>query len=310
MPSNRRTSSSRGRKPALPNRSSEPHELPLPRTFPIAGTEIVPQQVWRIPDRHPRLPGPWKGEPDRLAWIDAATGYSCLILRQRSGALSGYVSVPVGHPLWGYEHDAVPPSLGISAHRGLNYSQYCDDSLAGTPGAALRICHTQHEAAAVDLMRERDPLDKFTDWVAHAGRDPLAEPELEPAKMAWWFGFSTDFPGDLEPLEQQVNHMGAEAPVYRDLSYVFTEVVGLAGQLHALTKANEPLAVAPPPPESLASPQARKRQKRDTAPGVDAGAPVRAGRGQNRQPPGNIFSAAPPRQNPLLPGKGGADEQA
>ncbi|ODS60635.1 MAG: hypothetical protein ABS48_00720 [Erythrobacter sp. SCN 68-10] len=162
--------------------------------------------------------------------------------------------------------------------------------------------------AAVDLMRERDPFDEQADRVAHAERDPLVEPELEPAKMAWWFGFSTDFPGDLEPLGQQVNQIGAEAPVYRDLSYVFTEVVGLAGQLHALTKANEPLAVAPPPMESLASPQARKRQKRDTAPGVDAGAPGLARRGQNRQPPGSIFSAAPPRQNPLLPGKGGADD--
>lgn len=52
MPKSTKPTPSRGRKQAMPDGSTKPHELALPRIFPIAGSEIVPEQIWRIPERH------------------------------------------------------------------------------------------------------------------------------------------------------------------------------------------------------------------------------------------------------------------
>jgi hypothetical protein len=41
---------------------------------------------------------PWETEPDYLNWIDANTGYACVIKRNpTTGALCGYVRLPGGH---------------------------------------------------------------------------------------------------------------------------------------------------------------------------------------------------------------------
>ncbi|PLK22438.1 hypothetical protein C0V72_14870 [Porphyrobacter sp. TH134] len=304
MPKSTKPTHSRGRKPAMPDGSTEPHELALPRIFPIAGSEIVPEQIWRIPERHPHSRGPWTGEPDRLGWTDAATGYSCLILRQHTGALSGYVAVPFGHPLWGFRHDAIPASLVLNPHRGLTYSQYCDDRFAGTPAAALRICHVDHPGRPVDLMREPDPLAESR---ARSGRSPTAEPKFQPDNMAWWLGFSTDRPGDLRPNNPATFPRGDDERVYRDLAYVFTEVVSLASQLHALAERTS--HVIAPPPTGLAPPPDREgNRKPATDPAADGGS-TRAI--QDRHRDGGASSGDLSRQVPkFLKKKGGTDEQA
>ena len=38
-------------------------------------------------------PGEWTDEPDKLQWVDEATGFDCLIVRNSLGALCGYVGV-------------------------------------------------------------------------------------------------------------------------------------------------------------------------------------------------------------------------
>ena len=103
----------------------------------IGDTEIRPLQLYRNPERHPRGAGPWTGEPDKLAWIDAATGLSCIILRQANGTLGGYVAVAPNHPLWGFAYDAIPAELDISAHRGLDYSESCREY----ERESIAICH-------------------------------------------------------------------------------------------------------------------------------------------------------------------------
>ena len=41
---------------------------------PLAGTDIMPVEVYRVPGRHPAGDGPWSAEPDKVSWIDPATG--------------------------------------------------------------------------------------------------------------------------------------------------------------------------------------------------------------------------------------------
>lgn len=58
----------------------------------------------------------WKNEPDMLSW---KTGeYHCVILRNWSGILCGYVGVKEDHPLYGKDYY----DLGFSCHGGLTYS--------------------------------------------------------------------------------------------------------------------------------------------------------------------------------------------
>lgn len=64
--------------------------------------------------------GPWQTEPDRLEWEH--DGMNCLIVRNLSGALCGYVGVPESHPWHGVHYDE--PSADV--HGGLNYGSACN----------------------------------------------------------------------------------------------------------------------------------------------------------------------------------------
>lgn len=66
--------------------------------------------------------GPWQNEPDKVEWIDEATGLDCLIVRhQPLGHLCGYVGVLENHPLCGVDYNDV----GLDVHGGLTYSSLC-----------------------------------------------------------------------------------------------------------------------------------------------------------------------------------------
>jgi hypothetical protein len=127
-----------------PTNNRVPAKVEPRKPYPIAGTAIVPTQLFHVPSRQPRQEGPWQDEPDKLAWIDKATGMPCIMLRARNGALSGYVAVSTEHPLFGYDYRAVPADLGIQLHGGLNYSAPCDEeadervSVCGIASADVR----------------------------------------------------------------------------------------------------------------------------------------------------------------------------
>lgn len=154
------------------------------------------QRTWTFPDIHPKTPGPWSDEPDKAQWVDDATGLDCLIVRNRLGALCGYVGVPPGHPWHGkdYGNEAL---WNIDVHGGLTFADACQEGKEDGYG----ICH-----------------------VPEPGR---------PAKV-WWFGFDCAHAGDLVPgmadsaAEIQVLR---ERDVYRDFDYVRAEVAQLAKQL-------------------------------------------------------------------------------
>ncbi|WP_054118349.1 hypothetical protein [Porphyrobacter sp. AAP60] len=188
--------------------------IALPQRLTLGDHEIHPEQILNISERRPYGEGPWKDEPDRVAWTDAATGYACLILRQKDGTLAGYVAIGSSHPLWGYEHDAIPPELGIRPHEGIDYAALCNQN--GPP--ALQICHVRH----VTRVQQSAPMASDS--------DAAGSPD------AWWFGFTCDKDGDLLPKGNFRNDKNREVGprVYRDIGYVADQVVHLADKLWAL----------------------------------------------------------------------------
>ncbi len=74
----------------------------------------------------PWEPGPWDNEPDRIEWRHC--GFACLIVRNDSGALCGYVGVPLDHPA------ITAPGDTFEVHGGLTFGGPC------RPGSP--ICHT------------------------------------------------------------------------------------------------------------------------------------------------------------------------
>jgi hypothetical protein len=87
-------------------------------------------------------PGPWHDEPDKLQWIDDATGFDCLIVRANSGALCGYVGVGPGHPLHGSDYCEVD----VDVHGGLTYSAGCDEGRQDRG-----ICHVPAPGRPADV---------------------------------------------------------------------------------------------------------------------------------------------------------------
>lgn len=188
----------------------------LPERLILGDHAIHPEQIMHIPERRPYGEGPWRDEPDRVAWRDVQTGYSCLILRQRNGALAGFVGVGPSHPLWGFERDAIPTALGISAHDGINYAALCDP----TRPSHLQICHVHHTTE----RQHQASISNRPDMADGGSVD------------AWWFGFACDSVGDFLPADSNQNDKRREdgPKTYRDIDYVASEVVKLAGKLKAL----------------------------------------------------------------------------
>jgi hypothetical protein len=209
------------------------------RDYAMRGGTVPAAEVYFVDDAKPRDEGPWIGEADKLAWVDAATGYECIVMRSNPrGYLSGYVGVPEGHPLFGWNHAAIPDELGVEVHGGLTYSRVCDEG--PSPRRRLvsevrRICHVYVEA----------PLVHATGHRAHPGQ--------------WWFGFQCDHVYDVVPGDRigTRRFMGAETEAeYRDDSYVVREVRNLAAQLRAIADGRPvPPREGPPIPAIGLDPQ-------------------------------------------------------
>lgn len=135
--------------------------------------------------------GAWIDEPDKVVWVDDATGLDCMIVRNHGGALCGYVGVPEGHAWHGKDYD----SLDVEVHGGLTYDGPCQH---GKDESEHAICHTS-----------RDGVDNVW-WL---GFDTAHLMDLCPAYRRL---------GD-------VWHSGHH-DIYRDLAYVTAEVTSLAKQ--------------------------------------------------------------------------------
>lgn len=193
--------------------------LVVGQLYPMRGITIRASEVYYVGDlRDRRSDGPSLDEADKVAWRDPATGYECIMMRDRDGGfLSGYVGVPADHPFYGSDFEALTSDLGIEVHGGLNYSQICEDG--PTPERHIiyesrRICHV-----AVGAV----PLRHGSDYRV--------------SDHAWWFGFSCDHIYDVIPMKpaQRGRFLSAETgAVYRDDAYVCNEIQNLAAQLKAI----------------------------------------------------------------------------
>lgn len=193
------------------------------KTYPIANTQLQATQIFRVPQRHPRGRGPWQHEVEKIAWRDPATCMACTILRQQDGALGGFVGVTEDHPLYGYNTDAVPGSLGISPHGGLSYAAQCDNG-----PEEISICHPSEQPPARARARTRK------------GPSNRSEGQGGDHRPLWWFGFTCDLNHDLVPGRRESAHdLGAEnGRTYRDEAYVYGQTCKLARQLTSLGKSD------------------------------------------------------------------------
>ncbi len=153
--------------------------------------------------------GPWKWEPDKIQWVDDATGLDCLMHRQpNSGHWCGYVGVSEGHPYFGIGYSdctKTPPceesycghSPDVDVHGGLTYAEFCQD----TDDESRGICHV--------------PLP---------GR---------PHKV-WWLGFDCWHSGDLAPNDRNDAPSSWRSGTYKTRRYVENECTSLARQIGAV----------------------------------------------------------------------------
>ena len=148
--------------------------------------------------------GPWDDEPDKVVWVDQATGLDCMAHRNGSGAWCGYVGVPEGHRAYERGYDDVPAVV----HGGLTFAGGCQET--GDP--AHGICHIPQEGRPAEVWWLGFDCAHFQDKM------PAMEARLKAlrAKDLVW----PARPDALDEFEQ-----------YRDLGYVMAECESLALQL-------------------------------------------------------------------------------
>ena len=140
--------------------------------------------------------GPWMNEPDKIQWLDEETNMPCLIVRNPSGALCGYVGVTSEHPAYGKDYSEV----NVDVHGGLTFAHTClhtDDNLS--------ICHVVEDG-------EDDNVWWFGFDTAHTG-------DLVPR-----------YNNDEKLKFMNEDFMGRPA-TYKNIAYVRRETLDLAKQL-------------------------------------------------------------------------------
>lgn len=122
---------------------------------------------YRTVDKSPWPRGAWDMEPDKKQWQDEATGLPCLIVRNRGGALCGYVGVPEGHPLFEKDYG----SADVRVHGGLTFADHC------TKDESQHICHKPDEGEPDNVW-----------WL---GFDCSHSGDVSPARERFWGGMSS-----------------------------------------------------------------------------------------------------------------------
>lgn len=211
---------------------------------------------WTTRDKSGWGDGTWQNEPDKVQWVDDATGLDCLIVRGPSGALCGYVGVAEGHPYFrvGYSDCAQGPNCGetwcshspgskMDVHGGLTFSDACHDA---TPEKFALWCErmqaSKDEAAryphgdAARRLRERGHLvNSYEEWAAWMEASAICHKPLDGRPdHVWWLGFDCAHSGDLCPSYDNDLRFRGESrydSIYRDRAYVEDQCRSLAQQL-------------------------------------------------------------------------------
>jgi hypothetical protein len=198
--------------------------------------------------------GPWMDEPDKVQFVDEATGLDCLMVRNHNGGnWCGYVGVAEGHPWFDVAYCGCPkgcgepycshsPESSIRVHGGLTYSYFCTDATRETwERWRTNMLDRRTEAAAyprgdsAQAWKEDGHLvDDYEGWCQLNEARAICHIPLEgrPARV-WWFGFDCAHSGDVSPGFAEYSGLFRDG-AYRDRAYVEGEVRDLAQQLAAL----------------------------------------------------------------------------
>lgn len=201
--------------------------------------------------------GPWMNEPDKIQWQDEATGLPCLIVRNRLGALCGYVGVPDLHifhgrgysectndPKCGESYCSHSPECILNVHGGITFASGCKKLDREAWIGFLKIMASRREEAekyplgdaAEDLKIWGDVSKDYNSWLTKMESGSICHKATpgEPDNI-WWFGFDCNHAGDLAPGMQHFLSSGYRSlhrgDVYRDIAYVEAECASLAKQL-------------------------------------------------------------------------------
>jgi hypothetical protein len=201
---------------------------------------------WKREDTDTLAPSPWRDEPDKVQWIDEETDLDCLIVRNRMGALCGYVGISEGHPFYGKDYSDC--TLQIAKPRGKTEG---DSSFLGNPRdesdrfvvrkRKQLICDGQGYCnhTPESILNVHGGIT-FSDFCHEVKNEDCANiichipAEGRPEKV-WWFGFDCAHHDDCIP--GYINHEYASIlsnGVYRTIAYVKDEIRELSKQLRAL----------------------------------------------------------------------------
>lgn len=153
--------------------------------------------------------GPWVYEPDVLNWVDEATGLRCAVRRSNvTGALCGYVELPMGHRWTGKSYKELMDSIDFSeVHCGVSWSK---------PNLPV----TEPEGTwwvGFDCFHHGDLCPQFT-------VKPSTDDELDRRTMI----------ETRDTLEEHARYEAGEKalkPIYRDIEYVCGHVQRLAQEV-------------------------------------------------------------------------------
>jgi hypothetical protein len=164
----------------------------------VAGTV----KAWFDPSIHMRLlealpSGPWSDEPNKMQWVDRATGLPCLIVRGPLGSLCGYAGIYPLHPFHKKDYDAVD----LDVHGGLTFSGACSHS----DDEAQGICHVPEPGTSDDVWW-------FGFDCAHCG-------DKSPGMLRrGWAGFDGDVYRDVDYVAGEVTSLAAQLDVLGDVT--------------------------------------------------------------------------------------------
>lgn len=199
----------------------------------------IARQEWSTVDKSRWGNGAWQSEPDKVQWVDAATGLDCLIVRGPAGALCGYVGVPESHQLFEKGYD----DADVSVHGGLTFSDHCQEPTRETwERWRTRMTASEAEAAkypqgdAAERLRTLGHLrDDFEAWREHGVASFICHrPAAGQPDKVWWLGFDCAHSGDHCPKYAQYESLRGfrnHDDEYRTVAYVTQQCAELAAQL-------------------------------------------------------------------------------
>jgi hypothetical protein len=220
----------------------------------------VKTQEWTTVDKSEWGRGPWDDEPDKVQFTDEATGLPCLIVRNRGGALCGYVGVPKAHPWHGVDYSGCTraekcggPYCGhgpdVDVHGGLTFADSCATPTEERYRKSGEIAEGCRAEAA--KFPKGDSAKRVREWEEHGRTFETWAARIQATSIChlvgpgepddvWWFGFDCSHSGDVSPAYDRLyadHGIGrlSEYESYKGIGYVKAQIRSLARQLAAVS---------------------------------------------------------------------------